>query len=386
MSSSPSRFLDSGSKHHSYCRKQKSLGVLCSNFVSLYDRDGVELVGLDYAARQLGVERRRIYDIVNVMESVGVLARKAKNKYSWIGFSGIPKALKELKEEALRAISGSDGPCEKEVLEDEDDDSEGQNHDDGDEKFSKMDNASSSGNHLCKARSATDNRKEKSLGLLTRNFVKLFLTSDVDTISLDEAARLLLGDISDLSNMRSYNAAKVRRLYDIANVLSSMNLIEKIQVEARKPAFRWLGTEGKTKTDTGGTFAPPPIVKPLNKRAFGNEITNVDMKRSRLCCTVSKKPGKAQMRSDDLKECNLTAQKQLSTKSGYAFGPFCPAGMTKVDGDVEGKGERSTQDWESLACSLRPQYHNQALNELFTHYVEAWKSWYAELAQGSYNL
>ncbi|URE15585.1 E2F/DP family winged-helix DNA-binding domain [Musa troglodytarum] len=351
MSSSPSRFLDSGSKHHSYCRKQKSLGVLCSNFVSLYDRDGVELVGLDYAARQLGVERRRIYDIVNVMESVGVLARKAKNKYSWIGFSGIPKALKELKEEALRAISGSDGPCEKEVLEDEDDDSEGQNHDDGDEKFSKMDNASSSGNHLCKARSASDNRKEKSLGLLTRNFVKLFLTSDVDTISLDEAARLLLGDISDLSNMRSYNAAKVRRLYDIANVLSSMNLIEKIQVEARKPAFRWLGTEGKTKTDT-----------------------------------VSKKPGKAQMRSDDLKECNLTAQKQLSTKSGYAFGPFCPAGMTKVDGDVEGKGERSTQDWESLACSLRPQYHNQALNELFTHYMEAWKSWYAELAQGSYNL
>lgn len=42
----------------------------------------------------------------------------------------------------------------KEVLEDEDDDSEGQNHDDGDEKFSKMDNASSSsGNHICKARS-----------------------------------------------------------------------------------------------------------------------------------------------------------------------------------------------------------------------------------------
>lgn len=43
----------------------------CS-FVSLYNRDDVESVGLDDAARRLGVERRRIYDIVNVLESVGV--------------------------------------------------------------------------------------------------------------------------------------------------------------------------------------------------------------------------------------------------------------------------------------------------------------------------
>ncbi|WOK93528.1 E2F transcription factor-like E2FE isoform X1 [Canna indica] len=381
MSSSPPRSLDSGLRHHSYCRKQKSLGVLCSNFVSLYDRDDVELVGLDYAARRLGVERRRIYDIVNVLESVGVLARKAKNKYSWIGFSGIPKALKELRDEGLRAISGCDGPCDKEVLEDEDEDIEGQNHDDGDEKLSKIAGASIESS-FSKARSATDNRKEKSLGLLTRNFVKLFLMSDADTISLDEAARLLLGDMSDLSHMRNFNAAKVRRLYDIANVLSSMNLIEKIQVEARKPAFRWLGTKGKLKTDNTVMVSLPLIDKQLSKRAFGTEITNVETKRSRLSYTISKKSSKAQLRNQDLKECNLTAQKQLNMKNGFVFGPFCPAGVTKVDDHFEESGGRSSQDCESLACSLRPQYHNQALSELFSHYMEAWKSWYAELGQG----
>lgn len=125
--------------------------ILCS-FLSLYNRDGVESIGLDNAASRLGfqmniycymcsfhllivsdsleivagVERRRIYDIVNVLESIGVrflipsfflspwvewatlfslfcdfsiqvLSRKAKNQYSWKGFAEIPKALEKLK-------------------------------------------------------------------------------------------------------------------------------------------------------------------------------------------------------------------------------------------------------------------------------------------------
>lgn len=38
--------------------------------------------------------------------------------------------------------------------------------------------------------------------------------------------------------------AKVRRLYDIANVLSSLALIKKVHVteeRGRKPAFKWIG-------------------------------------------------------------------------------------------------------------------------------------------------
>nr|XP_023908484.1 pectinesterase inhibitor 10-like [Quercus suber] len=44
---SSSTDLDTSSRHHTYSRKQKSLGLLCSNFLSLYDRNDVRLIGLD---------------------------------------------------------------------------------------------------------------------------------------------------------------------------------------------------------------------------------------------------------------------------------------------------------------------------------------------------
>ena len=38
---------------------------------------------------------------------------------------------------------------------------------------------------------------------------------------------------------------KIRRLYDIANVLQSIGLIDKTHMSTnRKPAFRWVGIEG----------------------------------------------------------------------------------------------------------------------------------------------
>lgn len=41
-----------------------------------------------------------------------------------------------------------------------------------------------------------------------------------------------------------YLQAKIRRLYDIANVLTSLALIKKVHVteeRGRKPAFKWIG-------------------------------------------------------------------------------------------------------------------------------------------------
>nr|XP_027074497.1 uncharacterized protein LOC113698761 [Coffea arabica] len=37
-----------------YCRREKSLSALCSNFLKQYSKDGVDSTGVDHAAFQLG--------------------------------------------------------------------------------------------------------------------------------------------------------------------------------------------------------------------------------------------------------------------------------------------------------------------------------------------
>ncbi|KAL8140743.1 hypothetical protein V2J09_006764 [Rumex salicifolius] len=362
MATSPTESgQDSGSRHHAYSRKQKSLGLLCTNFLGLYNRPGIESIGLDDAASKLGVERRRIYDIVNVLESVGVLARKAKNQYSWKGFQGIPKALEDLKAQGLRDGDEDEGPNT------------------GNENSNPI--GSQQSTNTCSqpdsSSSKNDNRREKSLGLLTQNFVKLFICSDnqAELISLDDAAKLLLGDGHNSSIMRT----KVRRLYDIANVLSSMYLIEKTHhSETRKPAFRWLGLTKMLETDFS---SPPAIAFDVKRRAFGTDITNVSSKRTKVDVPFVKEPKeeisfqvKIEKPDDSYYTGNAGQDIKQSSRSIH-FGPFSPANAVATP---ERKSTIHFKDLEDLASTYRPQYQNQAVKELFDHYVEAWKSWIFE--------
>jgi len=55
-----------------------------------------ELISIDEMAATLGVKRRRIYDIVNVLEGLSIVTRVHHSHYTWNGEDGVAKALADL--------------------------------------------------------------------------------------------------------------------------------------------------------------------------------------------------------------------------------------------------------------------------------------------------
>ncbi|CAN7998898.1 unnamed protein product [Ixodes hexagonus] len=64
-------------------RYDTSLGLLTKKFVDLLKGATDGVVDLNKASELLGVQKRRIYDITNVLEGVGLIEKKSKNNIRW---------------------------------------------------------------------------------------------------------------------------------------------------------------------------------------------------------------------------------------------------------------------------------------------------------------
>lgn len=67
-------------------RHEKSLGLLTTKFVTLLQEAPDGVLDLKVAADILAVrQKRRIYDITNVLEGIGLIEKKSKNSIQWKG-------------------------------------------------------------------------------------------------------------------------------------------------------------------------------------------------------------------------------------------------------------------------------------------------------------
>jgi transcription factor E2F3 len=76
-----------GRKPSSGRRQDSSLGVLTKSFLDLLESSRDGSVDRTRVADLLGVKKRRIYDITNVLEGVGLLVKKSKSMIEWLGGS-----------------------------------------------------------------------------------------------------------------------------------------------------------------------------------------------------------------------------------------------------------------------------------------------------------
>lgn len=67
------------------CRYDNSLGLLTKKFVALIRSAEDGVLDLNNAATKLSVQKRRIYDITNVLEGIGLIEKKSKNQIRWKG-------------------------------------------------------------------------------------------------------------------------------------------------------------------------------------------------------------------------------------------------------------------------------------------------------------
>ncbi|XP_030843812.1 transcription factor E2F8 isoform X2 [Strongylocentrotus purpuratus] len=293
LSPSDENGVEEGEKNN---RKAKSLGLLCQKFLTKYPdypKDGKAMdISLDQISKDLNVERRRIYDIVNVLESVEMVSRRAKNRYLWHGRTHLYRTLAKLKclgqrqkfaeqlallhsrledgslsmDESKSPVYGPDrtmGDVAKQPLQDV-----------ARQPLQDISNFLKSPVETEMRKDGRDNweddtKRDKTLGVMSQKFIMLFLVCKDRIISLDVAARILKGDQNYQIGENAKFKTKVRRLYDIANILTSLKLIEKIHLSegrSRKPAFRWIGPDPDTSHVDWSEL--PTGTKPTQKHSY----------------------------------------------------------------------------------------------------------------------
>eukprot|EP00731_Ephydatia_muelleri_P029735 Em0021g258a len=251
-------------------RKMKSLAMLCNKFLAIVEGEigaGKEF-SLETMAQSLAINRRRIYDIINVLEALEMISKQSKNWYIWLGRTNLVATLAKLKAMAVddsdfqtffenkenegplnTNFTGSNDSCCKSAPESEDESFSGDRTDSS--LLCREDvvlyDADTTGKRSV--------RLDKSLGVLCQKFVMLFLISPNNEITLDAAGTLLVPDGIDDSNPfatmhpSTNPKTKVRRLYDIANILMSLGLIRKKTfigpAHTKRPGYTWCGAAMK---------------------------------------------------------------------------------------------------------------------------------------------
>ena len=93
------------------CRKENGLVELTKKFINLLKDAENQTLDLNDAVLILRVQKRRIYDITNVLEGIGLIAKERKNNIRWSG----PGAVNRRKRPASHRVGENGSSAKKRV-------------------------------------------------------------------------------------------------------------------------------------------------------------------------------------------------------------------------------------------------------------------------------
>ena len=96
-------------------RNESSLSVLTTKFLELLTKSKDGTIDLNDAVEDLRVQKRRIYDITNVLEGIGYIKKFTKNKIQMIdqqNENGLDQQLEELQRE-MKKLDEQEAECDR---------------------------------------------------------------------------------------------------------------------------------------------------------------------------------------------------------------------------------------------------------------------------------
>ena len=78
-------------------RKENGLVELTKKFIDLLKEAASQTLDLNEAVKTLEVQKRRIYDITNVLEGIGLICKVSKNNIRWDGPGSAKSRARDLK-------------------------------------------------------------------------------------------------------------------------------------------------------------------------------------------------------------------------------------------------------------------------------------------------
>ena len=192
-------------------RNGNSLKKICTKILRLYHKKEEQELFLNEFSVCLNIERRRIYDIVNILEALDIVVKQSKNLYIWKSIATFVKK--------LRILSAAGSNLAEQLK-------------------------------LFHFETKPMTSKKKMLTYLALRVLKLFYTTN-SVLSFNEIMKICEEHYSQVqANMNLpisdefESKNRIRRLYDIINVFKALGLISKVSTKSEKKIYVWQGEAG----------------------------------------------------------------------------------------------------------------------------------------------